>query len=299
MSLPETETTTDHMNDPDALLAAWGRLLETHAHLHAPDAARMLAVPDSALAAARIGSGAVRLKPDIRAVLAPVSEWGRVLCAFSNACGVHMPLGAVGAEPGEDGAFRLRGAHMRAEVDAGAVADAYLFVDRDDSHGNTRSVQFYNAAGAPIMKVFIFHKTLFEAAERYLASFKADDQSRTVRIAVPVVSGFDARAASRAEDPVGMPLEGADMRAILADLLSPDTGDGFTVEAVGDHARVVWQGVLSGIRMDKRMFHLHEADIRSHLRYGPLRQAARTAGGAVAFDGEDGRLLRIEKGMNR
>lgn len=299
MSLPETETTTDHMNDPDALLAAWGRLLETHAHLHAPDAARMLAVPDSALAAARIGSGAVRLKPDIGALLAPVSEWGRVLCAFSNACGVHMPLGTVAAEPGEGDVLRLRGTHMRADIDAAAVADAYLFVDRDGSHGNTRSVQFYNAAGAPILKVFIFHKTLFEAAERHLAGVKADDQSRTVQTAIPAADGFDSRAASLAEDPLAAPLEEMDIRATLADLFGPHAGGGFTVEAVGDHARAVWQGVLSGVRMDDRMFHLHEADIRSHLRYAPLRRAAKTVGGAVALDGEDGRLLRIAKGDHR
>ena len=299
MSLPESETVTDYMNNPDTLLAAWGRLLETHAHLHAPDAARMLAVPDSALAAARIGSGAVRLKPDIGALLAPISKWGRVLCAFSNACGVHMPLGAVTAESGEGGAFRLRGEHMRAEIDAGAVADAYLFVDRDDSHGNTRSVQFYNAAGAPILKVFIFHKTLFEAAERHLTEFKADDQSRTVRTAKPAAGEFDARAASLAEDPLAAPLEGIDTRAILADLFGMDTGGGFTVEAVGDHARAVWQGALSGVRMDERMFHLHETDIRSHLRYAPLCRAAKTKAGAVALDGADGRLLRITKGDGR
>ena len=293
---PRSRVAAGDLRDPDALLAAWTHLLETHKHLHAPDAARMLEVPEAALVACRIGSGAVRLTPDIAAALAPVSAWGRVLCAFSNPCGVHMPLGAVSAEAG-DGTVRLQGTHMWAEIDAGAVADAYLFVDRDDSHGNTRSIQFYNAAGAPILKVFVFHKTRFGAAEAHFAALTADDQSRTVDVARPAAGGFDARAASLAEDPVAAPLEEAHMASLIASLL--ETGGGFQIELVGDHARVAWRGTLSGARMDERMFHLHETDLRSHLRYAPMLSAARTQTGALAIDGETGRLLRIAKGHGR
>lgn len=293
---PRPGTAGGDRRDPDDLLAAWQHLLQTHHHLHAPEAARLLGVPEAALVASRIGSGAVRLMPDIAAVLRPVSAWGRVLCAFSNPCGVHMPLGAVSVAARGDGALRLSGPHMRAEIDAGAVADAYLFVDRDESHGNTRSVQFYDAAGAAILKVFIFHKTRFDAAEGHFAGLAANDQSRTHRAALPAARRYDARAVSLAEDPVAAPIEAMDMKSLLADALSADpaeTGGGFGIETVGDHARAVWRGRLSGVRLDERMLHLHETGLRSHLRYGPLIHAARTQAGALALDGKDGRLLRI------
>ena len=284
------------LRDPDALRAAWDHLRRTHGHLHAPDAARMLAVPEAALVASRIGAGALRLRPDIGAILAPISGWGRVLCAFATPCGVHMPLGAVSAPAHGDGVLRLRGAHLEAAIDADAVTDAYLFVDRDDSHGNTRSVQFYDAAGAPVLKVFIFHKTRFAAAERHLAAHRSDDRSRTVRVAAPAPGRFDARAASLAEDPAAAPLA-AGVRAHLTDLLGamPAGGAHFVVEAVADHARATWRGTLSGARLDDRMFHLHETDLRSHLRYAPLVGAARTESGALALDGVEGRLLRLAR----
>lgn len=284
--------------DPDDLLAAWRHLLRTHHHLHAPEAARMLGVPEAALTASRIGSGAVRLIPDVAAVLAPASAWGRVLCAVSNPCGVHMPLGEVAAEANGDGVVCLQGAHMRAEIDAGAAADAYLFVDWDESHGNTRSVQFYDAAGAAILKLFIFHKTKFDAAEGHFAGLKAGNQSRRPSFGLPAASRFDARAASLAEDPVAALLDATDVKPLLAALLGaalPAEGGSFAIEMVGDHARVVWRGLLSGARLDKEMLHLHESDLRSHLRYAPLLRAARTRSDALALDGEDGRLLRIAK----
>lgn len=308
MALPKQKTEADRLSvhpgqpgdrprDPDALLKDWRHLLQTHHHLHAPEAARMLGVAEAALVASRIGSGALRLKPDIATILAPVSAWGRVLCAFSNPLGVHMPLGVVSAHiPSEDGMFCLHGLHMQAEIAIEAVADAYLFIDHDESHGNTRSVQFHDANGAPILKVFIFHKTKFDAAQKHIMGLKADDQSRGFHLASAAPGRFDARARSLAEDPVAEWLDTADMKTLIAKSFDASLAEGsvgFGIEMVGDHARVGWSGILSSVRLDEQMFHLHEADIRSHLRYGPMVRAARTQAGALSIDGEGGRLLRI------
>ena len=308
MALPETGvgpggvsrrpgTNTDELPDPKALRTAWRGLLRTHHHLHVPDAARMLGVPEVALIASRIGDGAVRLTPDIAEVLAPVSEWGRVLCAFSNPCGVHMPLGAISVAMGRGGVFCLRGEHMQAEIDRRAIADAYLFADHDDSHGNTRSIQFFDAAGAPVLKIFVFHKSKFEAAERHFAALTAEDQSRTVPTAAPGKQQFDANAASLAADPVVDLVKEGSIRHLLAERL--EAGGAFAIEMVGGSARVTWRGALSGVRMDERMLHLHERDLRSHLRYEPMLRAVRTRAGALSIEGEQGRrLLRIEEGAD-
>lgn len=278
--------------DPVRLKSDWETLLASRHHLHAPEAARLLDVPEAALVASRIGSGATRLVPDLKQVLAPVSEWGRVLCAFSNACGVHMPLGAVEASSA-NGALRLSGEHMDAEIDASAVKDAYLFIDSDESHGNTRSVQFFDEAGDSVMKVFIFHKTRFLESERHFERLAHADQSLTVNPGLPGPGDFDAEAASTTQDPDGQPLTGEVREEIASLLRAPGQ---IELELVGDHARVTWRGAISGARIDDAMFHLHEPDVRSHLRYAPVTGLAQARSGALVLSGDEGRLLRISAG---
>lgn len=280
------------LSDPDRLIADWEALLASHNHLHPPEAARMLDVPESALVAARIGRGATRLEPDISHLLAPIAEWGRVLCAFSNSSGVHMPLGDVSASLDGD-VLRLSGEHMNAELDRTAIADAYLFVDADDSHGNTRSIQAFNAAGNSVLKVFIFHKTKFENAERHFKACASASQARTVTPRLPDPGAFDAEAASMAADPDQRPVA-EEIRAALASRLSTPTR--IALELVGDHARVTWHGDIKGARLDETMFHLHEPDIRTHLRYAAMTGLAQSKHGALVINGAEGRLLRLADG---
>lgn len=279
------------LQHPDALLDAWCSLLKSHAHLHPPEVAQLLDVPEAVLPACRIGTGATRLKADVSAILKPVAEWGRVLCAFSTSCGVHMPLGDVSSHVREDGVLCLQGSHMRAEVDASAISDIYLFVDRDESHGNTRSIQCFDAAGAAVLKVFIFHKSKFATAHSYFASLTAADQSRVFAVGTPTEGQFDARKASLSEDPDGEPVVGIGTRTALAEMLVQ--GGGFSIEAVGRHARAIWTGALSGVRFDERMFHIHEPDLRSHFRFAPVNGMSRTSSGGLTLMGEEGRLLRF------
>ena len=280
------------MTDPDRLLADWESLLASRHHLHPPEAARVLDVPESALVAARIGRGATRLDSNIDRLLRPISDWGRVLCAFSNASGVHMPLGEVSASSDGD-ALRLSGDHMNAEVDRAAITDAYLFVDTDESHGNTRSVQFFNAAGRAVLKVFIFHKSKFEAAERGFVSCASPNQIRTVATGIPQIDAFDAEAASVADDPDQQIVAGVTKTEIAKRLAAPGA---IMMELVGDHARVTWRGLIQGARMDDAMFHLHETDIRSHLRYAAMTELALSENGALIIKGAESRLLRIARG---
>ena len=281
--------------DPDRLLSDWKVLAARHHHLHAPEAAKLMDVPEAALTAARIGTGATRLKADMAAILAPLPEWGRVLCAGSNACGVHMPLGRT--DIGRHGdALLLTAAHMRAMIDHGAVQDAYLFVNSDENHGNSRSLQFFDSAGNTVLKVFIFHKTRFEEAERYLLTLKSPDQSRMISPEFPAASCFDAEAASIADDPDVAPLTG-DIRAMLSAELSK--AQPTEIEQVGDHTRLLWTGTPESPRFDETMFHFHQADLRAHLRYAPIISMARTASGALSLNGEEGRLLKISRKDNQ
>lgn len=287
-NIPQSEML---LKNPDRLLAAWQELLENNMHIHPPEAAIRLGVPESALVASRIGSGATRLKPDMAAILAPIENWGRVLCAFSNKCGVHMPLGSV--KSAFDGTkVTLCGDHMTAEIDAGAVSDAYMFIDTDESHGTTRSLQFFDAFGSPIVKIFIFHKTRFAKLQIYLDAFLCRDQSRRVVTDLPETGKFKVEAASKDDFPPGV-LSETTPREALSSLLK--TSDRFEIEMIGDHARVVWRGVLGGVRIDAHMLHIHEPDIRSHLRFAAMTKLEISKGDVLHVLSEKRRLLRLNR----
>jgi len=284
-------TNTQRLLGADLLLTDWNDLLARHAHIHPPEAARLLDVPEAALTACRIGSGAVRLKPVLPALLKPIENWGRVLCAFSNASGVHMPLGDVTLSQ-EPTHVVLEGDHMYAQIDDSAITDAYLLIDKDESHGNTRSIQFFDSSGAAVLKVFAFHKTKFVEAEQHLLSLTSSNQNRAVTLLAAREALFDADSASRAMDPDLAPREGNALDIVQS--LFQRSG-AYEIELVARHARATWTGTLSGARVDADIFHLHEADIRSHLRFAPLTHVGKTRSGATSFGDGDRRFLRIHR----
>ena len=289
-TMADTAAGVDLLTNPDALVAGWEALLAQHHHLHAPEVARMLGVPESALVAARIGDGALRLVPDLARLLAPIQGWGRVMCAFSNALGVHMPLGEVHGRA-EGDRYVLEGPHLHAVIDSHAITDAYLFVEHDEAHGNTRSVQCFDAAGNAVLKVFIFHKTRFKAADAHLRAQAADEQSRTVQPSAVAATG--GTLAASLQDPVAQVLEGTPRALLAVELAQPAQRE---VQMLAASALVTWRGALHEARLDEHMFHLHETDLRSHLRYAAITQVARTASGALSLNGRSGPLLRIITG---
>lgn len=274
------------LTGPDAILAAWQGLLDTGAHLHPPEIARRLDVSEAALVASRIGTGATRLVPDLARCLAPVKDWGRVLCAFSSHCGVHMPLGQVATHVDDAGRLILQGDHMRGVVDAGAIAEVILFVDRDDSHGNTRSLQFFDGQGAAVLKVFIFHKTAFAEANAHFQALTHPDQSRLSVLA-------ETAPASTSADWSGTPLADA-QEALRVALPAGEVRD---IRAEGRHAHVTWRGTLGGLRFGHGMLHLHEQTIRSHLRLAPLTH--HETGHGLSLGSAQTRILHISQPEDR
>lgn len=291
-----------HPAEPDAILEGWRALLATGRHLHAPDIARELDVSEAALVAARIGQGAVRLSPSPAALLERLSECGRVLCAFSNASGVLMPLGHTSLQMDAGGLLTLSGDHMTASLDAGAVAEVFLFEDSDPNHGSSRSLQFFDEAGAPIVKVFIFHKGNFRAVSPHFLALAHDDQSRVPR-PESVASAFDPLNASLLADAQCDELSAKDPQSLLEPFFAEADGVPVQIEAVARHALVLWRGCVTKPAFRGGMLHLHETDLRAHLRLGPLTRAYSTAGTGIGFNGSTAtgpsslpvRLLRFKK----
>ena len=281
----------NRLRDPDRLWSDWKILAGQHPHLHAPQAAALMDVPEAALVAARIGSGAVQLSADIASLLSPISGWGRVLWAGSNAAGVVMPLGHATIRRDMQ-CLTVSSNGFVGQIDPETVRYAYLFENHDDNHGHSKSLQFFDAAGAAILKVFIFHKTRFNTAKDHFLAFTSASQAQTFSPSCPETSAFDAERGSTRTDPDEASLTG-DVRAVVAAELSH--GGTVELEHISECARIVWTGQPVTPRFDDTMFHFHQADLRAHLRYEPITRMTRTVSGALALTARNGRLLKISR----
>jgi putative heme degradation protein len=177
------QTTSSLRDNPDALLAAWRDLTAKHPHLHTPQAALMLGVPEAALIAARLGTGAIALQPDVGALLATASQWRRVLIAVRSAAGVWLGFDHIDGVETQDWISLQGRSVITAKVRASAVAHAFWFEDEDDMHGRTQSLQLFNDAGRDVAKVLILHKS---AAQDARTRFQGLALSRQRRLAMQV-----------------------------------------------------------------------------------------------------------------
>lgn len=189
MNPMDTTRPVEGFDDPDRVLAAWRSLLAGNHHLHGPEAAAMLGVPEAALLASSVGHGALSLRAELPALLASMPAWGKVLLAVR--CGLGVELAIVEPERVEHdragGTLRLIAAQHAAVLDADVAASCYLFEERD-GHGHTFSVNWFDGAGDCAGRVFLISKSGRVKALPGLEAQASHEQSR-----LPTVSAARAR----------------------------------------------------------------------------------------------------------
>lgn len=163
---------SDPLADPDRLRHDWMSLRERHPHLHGPDAAARLGVPEAALVASRIGDGAEPLQLPLAPVLEGSDTWGKVLFAARNRMGVALGILDDASARRDGSSFELHAesasheVRVRAELDAARFA--FLFEDRD-AHGHTVSLNWFDGAGDAIGRLFLMSK---DGRERALPTIR-------------------------------------------------------------------------------------------------------------------------------
>ncbi len=277
---------TGALPGPDALIAGWQRLLADGAHLHLPQIAARLAVPEAALLAARVGTGAQRLRPDLARVLAPVCDWHRVLFVASTGLGVLMPMDHVESLVQDSGHLDLAGPAMRVRVDPGAVHEIYIFEDHDPGRGTSKSIQVFDRGGGALLKAVLFHKPSFRAAREWVQDLLHPDQSRDWQAVGPWVAPF---AALPATAPEGLWQPFRERIAALA-----AGGGALTLAAHRPGLDLQWSGRLGGAqRLVGSTLHLHEATLRAHLTLG---RAVAGDAGALFVAGQERPALTVRQG---
>lgn len=190
---------------PDAALAVPADLLEREADLRARtgglrmrDAAAALGVPEAALLEARRATGAAaRLaRPDgpagFGAVLARLPDAGEVMALTRNAACVHELHGRFAAPEIEGGMGQVVG-----EIDLRLFLRHWAFgyaLDEETRSGRRRSLQFFDAAGTAIHKVYATDATDRPAFERIVADARDPDAApaRFAPVAAPAPERPDA-----------------------------------------------------------------------------------------------------------
>jgi putative hemin transport protein len=159
------------------------------------DAAAELGLSEGEAVAAAVGSErelrAVRLAGPWSGVLERVPSVGTVMALTRNESAVHEKVGRY-RDMSHDGLMGLAvGAEIDLRIFYGRWAHGYA-VTEDTMKGVQRSLQFYDAAGEAVHKVFARETTDLAAWERLVAESAHEDQAPGL-----VVRTRDAPAASR------------------------------------------------------------------------------------------------------
>jgi hypothetical protein len=157
--------------DPPRLYARWRALLAEHHHLHGPEAAALLGVPEAALLASATGYGNRPLAGALTDILAPVAGWGRVLLAARNGLGVHLNVMARARVEATVGGLQLSREQHEIRLATTGIARIDLF-EENDAHGRTLSLNWFDAAGHAIGRLFLMSKEGRELAAPHLARFE-------------------------------------------------------------------------------------------------------------------------------
>jgi hypothetical protein len=276
--------------DPPRLYARWRRLLAEHHHLHGPEAAALLGVPEAALLASATGRGNRPLVGTLADILAPVAGWGRVLLAARNALGVHLNVMAQASVEVHADGLQLLGERHHARLACRGIARIDLF-EENDAHGRTLSLNWFDSAGHAIGRLFLMSKDGREVALPHLRQFEQaqpDDRWRPGAAPPPPLLLLE-RACDWRE--LGAPAQGPMPDATAwatAAILCCDHPGGMELGMAGPGVAAVYRGPLGKVSHTGPAAHATDLLCKLHARPG--------AATAVLAHGEHGISLRSADG---
>ncbi|MBL8527740.1 MAG: hemin-degrading factor [Burkholderiales bacterium] len=200
------DAATYHVTAGISLRTAWDAL-RAQQPIRQRDAADLLGVSEGELVASRVGAGVTRLAADLRHVLKAVPALGRVMALTRNDACVHEKIGVyenlgvdsmVGIALGEDIDLRLFFTHWKHGF---AVSEA-------GAPGGLQSLQFFDATGQAVHKIFLKEGADHEAYEQLVTRFAADTQ----------VPGIEVTTRLRGQEQPDGTVDVADFREAWANL---------------------------------------------------------------------------------
>ena len=172
IDMTNTTHTTDKTPAPETLSQRFATLKSAEPKLRIRDAALRLGVTEAQLVALGCGAKNVRLNPDPQAFFHAAMELGRVMALTRNDHAVHERKGPY-TEPGFFGPM--------GQV-AGKDIDLRLFLNHWKiafavNENDRRSLQFFDAAGHAVHKLYLEEESDASAFERFVENQRDENQS--------------------------------------------------------------------------------------------------------------------------
>lgn len=163
---------------PSRLRAEWEQYLADHPNTRIRNAANALDVSEMELLATTVGKTATRLRGPWRDLLYDMEPLGEVMALTRNDAAVHEKHGIYQNVDIE------KDAHVGLVLDENI--DLRLFmshwehafaVEQETRAGTRHSIQFFDAHGTALHKVFVTRKSDTDAYEQLVDAYRHDDQS--------------------------------------------------------------------------------------------------------------------------
>ncbi|WFP48708.1 hypothetical protein PL263_11370 [Methylomonas sp. EFPC3] len=172
-------TATQNASAAYELKLAWRDLLADHPHLRPRDAASSLGVSEAELVATGCGDNAVRLRPDWPALIDAVGGLGPVMALTRNDVAVHEITGRYERLRLCGDLLLVSGHNLELCLLTGRWHSGYA-VTEQSRIGPRQSLQFFDAEGEAVHKIYLTEQSDAGRYRRLVASFAAADQSPTV-----------------------------------------------------------------------------------------------------------------------
>ncbi len=161
------------------------------------DLAAQLGISEAQLVAAHCGEGAVRIEPDVTALLNGLEAVGEVMALTRNESAVHEKIGVYDkVHTGAQNAMVL-GDEIDLRIFPKVWAHGYA-VEKRDGEDVRRSLQFFDAAGEAIHKVHLRPASDVSAYEALVSQLTSPNQSAELAV---TRAGNDNDGAASAPEP--------------------------------------------------------------------------------------------------
>jgi len=167
------------LRDPASIAAAWTRFREANPKSRARDAAAAIGVSEAELVATLVGKGAVRLRPEWKALVESLPALGTVMALTRNEWCVHEKVGRFDRISVSDAG----GVVLDHDIDLRLFFSRWHHAFALTEEGGRRSLQAFDADGTAVHKVYVKDEGGDAAAFDALAArFAAADQAPGVTV---------------------------------------------------------------------------------------------------------------------
>lgn len=172
------------VKDKNELADSWAKLKADDPRIRIRDAAAKLGVSEAELLATRVGNGVTRLRPEFIEILQQLHRLGRIMALTRNEEIVHERKGIYKNIEAVSGHGKM-GIAVNDDIDLRIFFAPWTFAFasvEEGARGLSRSIQFFDASGDAIHKVFLTETSDIAAFDEIVSEFESDDRSTAISV---------------------------------------------------------------------------------------------------------------------